>query len=228
MATRIPGGKSTVTPYVAAKGAAAFLEFVERTFGTDPALRVLNEDGTIGHSEVTIGDSVIMAFDAHPDWPDTPSFLSVYVDDVDEVVARAVAAGAVVITEVTTSRIVGDRGGRISDPVGNIWWIRPTSRTSTRRPCASCSPTPGRPPRCGAAGVLRGRDAPAGGALTFGGREDRAFMVVVTIMKTRSWGVVGSGPAAPSSTPAGRRRPPRPPRRPWPGSRPAPRRRSTR
>jgi PhnB protein len=124
MATRIPGGKSTVTPYVAAKGAAAFLEFVARTFGTDPALRVLNEDGTIGHSEVTIGDSVIMAFDARPDWPDTPSFLSVYVDDVDEVVARAVAAGAVVVTEVTTSRIVGDRGGRICDPVGNIWWIQ--------------------------------------------------------------------------------------------------------
>jgi len=124
MATRIPGGKSTVTPYVAANGAAAFLEFVERTFDTAPAMRVLNEDGTIGHSEVTIGESVIMAFDARPDWPDTPSFLSVYVDDVDEVVARAVAAGAAVITEVTTSRIVGDRGGRISDPVGNIWWIQ--------------------------------------------------------------------------------------------------------
>ncbi|MDT7653278.1 MAG: PhnB protein [Pseudonocardiales bacterium] len=122
--TTMPGGKSTVTPYVAAKGAATFLDFVEQAFDTDTALRVLNQDGTIGHAEVRIGDSVIMAFDAQPDWPDTPSFLSVYVDDVDAVVARALAAGAVIVTEVTTSRIVGDRGGRIQDPVGNIWWIQ--------------------------------------------------------------------------------------------------------
>jgi PhnB protein len=120
----IPGGKSTVTPYVSAKGAPEFLDFVERTFATGPAARVLNQDGTIGHAEVTIGDSVIMVFDARPDWPDTPSFLSVYVDDVDSVVARAVANGATIVTEVTTSRIVGDRGGRLKDPVGNIWWIQ--------------------------------------------------------------------------------------------------------
>jgi PhnB protein len=124
MTTTIPGGKATVTPYVAAKGAAKFLDFVEQTFGTDTALRVLNQDGTIGHAEVTIGDSVVMVFDARPEWPDTPSLLSVYVDDVDDVVARALAAGAVIVTEVTTSRIVGDRGGRIKDPVGNIWWIQ--------------------------------------------------------------------------------------------------------
>jgi PhnB protein len=123
-ATTIPGGKATVTPYVAAKGAATFLDFVERVFTTTPGIRVLNPDGTIGHAEIRIGDSVIMAFDARPEWPDTPSFLSVYVDDVDAVVARAVAAGATVVTEVTTSRIVGDRGGRIKDPVGNIWWVQ--------------------------------------------------------------------------------------------------------
>ncbi len=121
---RIPGGKSTVTPYVAAKGAGRFLDFVEAAFGTAKAVRVFNEDGTIGHSEVRIGDSVVMAFDSRPEWPSTPSFLSVYVDDADAVVARAVAAGATVVTEVTTSRIVGDRGGRIKDPVGNIWWVQ--------------------------------------------------------------------------------------------------------
>jgi uncharacterized glyoxalase superfamily protein PhnB len=119
-----PGGKGTVTPYVAVRGAATWLEFVERAFDTQPAFAVQNEDGTIGHAEITIGDSVVMAFDAQPDWPDTPSFLSVYVDDADESVARAVAAGATVITELTTSRIVGDRGARIKDPAGNIWWIQ--------------------------------------------------------------------------------------------------------
>jgi PhnB protein len=123
-ATKIPGGKSTVTPYVAAKDAGRFLDFVERTFGTGPAVRVRNQDGTIGHAEIRVGDSVIMAFDAHPDWPDTPSFLSVYVDDADEVVTRALTAGASVVTEVVTAGIVGDRVGRVKDPVGNIWWIQ--------------------------------------------------------------------------------------------------------
>ncbi len=65
-----------------------------------------------------------MTFDARPGWPDTPSFLSVYVPDVDEVVARALIAAATIVTEITTSQIIGDRGGRIKDPVGNIWWTQ--------------------------------------------------------------------------------------------------------
>jgi PhnB protein len=122
--TRIPTGKTTVTPYVCARGAAAFLAFVQQTFDTPEPLRVLNPDGTIGHAEVRIGDSVVMVFDARPSWPDLPSLLSVYVADADAVVARAVQAGATVVTEVATSGIVGDRGGRIRDPLGNIWWIQ--------------------------------------------------------------------------------------------------------
>lgn len=103
-----PGGKGTVTPCVAVRGVAAWLEFVEQTFGTEKAFQVPNEDGTIGHAEITVGDSVLMAFDARPDWPDTPSFLSLFVDDVDKVLARALEAGATVVTELTTSGIVGD------------------------------------------------------------------------------------------------------------------------
>jgi uncharacterized glyoxalase superfamily protein PhnB len=120
----IPNGKSTVTPYVAAKGAARFLDFVEAVFTTAKAGRVHNPDGTIGHAEIQIGDSVIMAFDAHPDWPDTPSLLCVYVEDADATVAAALAGGATLVTPVQTSGIVGDRGGRIKDPVGNIWWVQ--------------------------------------------------------------------------------------------------------
>jgi uncharacterized glyoxalase superfamily protein PhnB len=122
--TQIPGGKSTVTPYVVVKGADRFLEFVERTFGLRTTLRVPNQDGTVGHAEVRVGESVVMVFDAAPDWPDTPSFLSVYVDDVDEAYARALEAGATVVTGLMYSRITGDRGCRVKDPVGNIWWLQ--------------------------------------------------------------------------------------------------------
>src|SRR5690348_15560904 len=118
----IPDGKTTVTPYVAAKDAARFLDFVEEVFTTEKAVRVHNPDGSIGHAEIRIGDAVVMAFDSQPGRPDTPAFLSVYVDDADAVVARALAAGATLVTEVFTSRIVGDRAGRVRDRAGNIWW----------------------------------------------------------------------------------------------------------
>lgn len=116
--------KGTVTPYVAAKGADRFLDFVEAALTSEKAARIRNPDGTIGHSEIRVGDSIIMAFDSRPAWPFTPAFLSVYVDDADAVVAAALGAGATLVTEVTTSRIVGERGGRVQDPVGNIWWIQ--------------------------------------------------------------------------------------------------------
>jgi PhnB protein len=116
--------KGTVTPYVAAKGADRFLDFVEAVFTDQKAGRVRNPDGSIGHAEIRVGDSTVMVFDSQPDWPFTPAFLSVYVDDADAVVARAVDHGATVVTEVYTSGILGERGGRITDPVGNIWWVQ--------------------------------------------------------------------------------------------------------
>ncbi|MEU4190526.1 VOC family protein [Kribbella sp. NPDC026611] len=119
-----PSGKSTVTPYVAAKGADRFLDFVEETFEVKASARIRNQDGTIGHAEITVGESVLMAFDSADDWPETPAFLSVFVDDVDKTFARAKAAGATVVTELFYSRIIGDRGCRVKDPVGNIWWLQ--------------------------------------------------------------------------------------------------------
>jgi PhnB protein len=116
--------KGTVTPYVAAKGADRFLDFVEAVFTGEKAARVRNADGTVGHAEIRIGDSIVMAFDSRPEWPPTPAFLSVYVKDSDAVVERALEAGATLVTEVTTSGIVGERGGRVKDPVGNIWWVQ--------------------------------------------------------------------------------------------------------
>jgi PhnB protein len=36
---------------------------------------------------------------------------------------QALAAGAVSVTEMT-SLVWGERGGRVRDPLGNIWWIQ--------------------------------------------------------------------------------------------------------
>ena len=72
--------------------------------------------------EVRIADSVVLAFDAKPGWPDTPAFLRIYVEDVDATYARALDAGAVSITK-PTDLFFGDRVARVRDPWGNVWWI---------------------------------------------------------------------------------------------------------
>jgi len=36
---------------------------------------------------------------------------------------QALSAGAISVTEMT-SLFMGDRGGRVRDPLGNIWWIQ--------------------------------------------------------------------------------------------------------
>ena len=119
----IPEGYSTVTPYVLAKGVDGFIDFLVQAFGAEERFRVPNEDGTIGHAEVQIGGSVVMMFDAQAEWPDTPSFFTLWVDDCDAVHRAALDAGATVVTELSTSAW-GIRGSRNRDPLGNVWWIQ--------------------------------------------------------------------------------------------------------
>lgn len=120
----IPHGKHTVTPYICVKGAANFIEFLKKAFDAHEFGRVQNPDGLIGHAEVQVGDSTLMIFDSKKEWQATPSFLSIYVDDADDVFAQAIQAGATEVTAMTTFNILGDRAGRVRDPFGNIWWIQ--------------------------------------------------------------------------------------------------------
>ena len=61
------------------------LDFITDAFGGKEIARVPNEDGSIGHAEIRIGDSVVMMFDGRADWPALPTFLRLYVDDGDAV-----------------------------------------------------------------------------------------------------------------------------------------------
>ena len=97
----VPEGYHAVTPWIISRDTAGLIEFVGRAFGAEEIARVHNEDGSIGHAEFRIGDSVVMAFDATEEWPDTPGFLRLYVEDADEVHRRALEAGATSVTEVT-------------------------------------------------------------------------------------------------------------------------------
>lgn len=117
-----PEGYTSVAPWVVTDDTGALLDFVAAAFGGEELARVPVEDGTIGHGEIRVGDTVVLAFDRRPDWPVMPSLLRVHVPDADAAVAAAVAHGARVVTEICDSAW-GDRGGRVRDPFGNIWWV---------------------------------------------------------------------------------------------------------
>ncbi|GAB7037094.1 MULTISPECIES: VOC family protein [Catenuloplanes] len=122
MSSTQPSGYTTVAPWIVTSDTGRLLDFIAAVFDGVEMGRVPLEDGTIGHAEIRVGDTVLLAFDRKPDWPVMPSLLRVFVADADATIERAVAAGASVITAPATQAF-GQRGGRVRDPFGNIWWI---------------------------------------------------------------------------------------------------------
>ena len=118
----VPEGYHTVTPFIIVKGAAQFLSFMANAFGAVELARVPGENNTIGHAEAKIGDSIVMTFDSKEDWPETPAFIRLYVENCDATYQQALSAGGISVT-VPTNMPWGDRGCRVGDPFGNIWWI---------------------------------------------------------------------------------------------------------
>jgi uncharacterized glyoxalase superfamily protein PhnB len=118
-----PQGYTTVTPWIVGLDTAGLIEFLKAAFDAEELARIANAQGGIGHAEVRIGDSIVMMFDAQPDWPDTPAFLRLYLADADGAFRRALQAGGEAVTEITELAF-GDRVGRVRDPYGNIWWLQ--------------------------------------------------------------------------------------------------------
>lgn len=119
----IPAGSNTVNPFLMTDDAPRIIAFLVDVFGAVdvPEARTLDTDGLILHSELRIGDSVVIVADRKPDWPFTPGFVQVYVDDVEATLARAVERGARIVTAPTD--FFGDTFSRFADPAGNLWWV---------------------------------------------------------------------------------------------------------
>jgi uncharacterized glyoxalase superfamily protein PhnB len=87
------------------------------------------------HGSVRIGDSMLMLVDEMPDWGvrgpkalnGSPVTIHLYVEDVDAVVAQAVAAGAKVTMPVAEA-FWGDRYGQLEDPFGHHWSVATHTR----------------------------------------------------------------------------------------------------
>jgi PhnB protein len=127
----IPDGYHSVTPYLVIDGAAKAIDFYKKVFGATEMMRMPSPDGSrIGHAELKIGDSPIMLADEHPEMSirgphsigGTPVSMMVYVEDVDKVAKRALAAGAQELRPVA-DQFYGDRSGTFLDPFGHMWTV---------------------------------------------------------------------------------------------------------
>jgi PhnB protein len=118
----VPEGYHTVTPYLMVAGAAKFIDFMVAAFGAKKTEQMMRPDGTIGHTEIRVGDSVIMLSEATAQAPATPVMLHLYVEDVDAAFDRAVKAGGVVVQRPAV-QFYGDRSGGVKEPGGNTIWI---------------------------------------------------------------------------------------------------------
>ena len=125
-----PESRAIVTPYLSLRNAAAAVEFYKKAFGAIETMRLMQPDGRLGHSEITIEGARIMLADEFPEYgfssPQTlggsPIHIHLEVPDVDAFARRAVEAGATLERPVA-DQFYGARSGQLRDPFGYTWSV---------------------------------------------------------------------------------------------------------
>ena len=119
---------SDIHPCLTYADANAAIEWLCRAFGFTKRLVVPGPDGTVQHSELSLGTGVVMVSSPRPDrQPPGPSgaytaTLSVCVPDPDQHLAQAVACGAR-ITRPIRDEEYGARGYGVADLEGHNWYF---------------------------------------------------------------------------------------------------------
>ncbi len=130
MVKPIPEGYPRVTPYLIVDGASAAIDFYCAVLGATERMRMGGPEGRVGHAELEIGSGLVMLADEFPGMGQrspkslgvSPVTVSVYVEDVDAVFARALEAGAKEVRAVE-NQFYGDRTGQFEDPFGHLWSV---------------------------------------------------------------------------------------------------------
>src|SRR3989442_12988263 len=89
--------------YIAVKNAPKAIEFYKAAFGAEEKFRLVEPSGRVGHAELAFGGTILMLSDEYPEFgirgPDglaaTPVTIHLHVDNADEFIAHAAAAGGV-------------------------------------------------------------------------------------------------------------------------------------
>jgi PhnB protein len=118
----IPPGFTRLFPYIFANDAQAYLNFLSIGLGGEIVSVYKTPDGIVANAHVRFGDTTIMVSDAREGLAASHGTHYLYVENADEAMTRAIAAGGRMVTAVG-DRVYGDRQGGVEDPSGNIWWL---------------------------------------------------------------------------------------------------------
>lgn len=126
----MPETTSNLYPALSYDDAPAAIEWLCRAFGFTKRLVVPGPDGTIRHSELSLGPGVIMVSSARikpgrvspRSLPGVNQGLAVCIDDPDAHFARAEAAGATILQELKDEEY-GSRGYGAMDLEGHHWYF---------------------------------------------------------------------------------------------------------
>jgi uncharacterized glyoxalase superfamily protein PhnB len=116
--------------YLHVSDAAAAIAFYAKAFGARETLRLTEPGGRIGHAELDFDGATLMLADEYPEYGirgpasvgGTTVTIHLHVDDADEVLRRAVEAGATLERE-PQDQFYGERSGCVLDPFGHRWNI---------------------------------------------------------------------------------------------------------
>ncbi len=116
--------------YLRVNNAAEAIAFYGNVFGATESFRLVEPSGRVGHAELDLGGTMLMVSDEYPEYGingpsaggDVGMALHLHVDNADEVVARALAAGAELVRPLT-DQFYGERSGAVRDPFGHEWLI---------------------------------------------------------------------------------------------------------
>ena len=112
----------TVTPYLVVPNADAELKFVTAAFGATEELCHRDDKNAVMHAEIKIGDSLIMLGQAGDQMKALTAALYLWVPNVDDVYARALASGAKSLS-APEDKPYGHRNAGVIDSNGVTWWI---------------------------------------------------------------------------------------------------------
>lgn len=120
----VPDNYTAVTPWIISVSSADLIEFMKAAFEAEeiPNSRITDQNGVIIHVVVKILNAMVMLFDSREGWGPTPSFLNLYVEDIEKTYRKSIELGATSVTDIT-ELYFGEKVCRILDPFGNLWWI---------------------------------------------------------------------------------------------------------
>jgi PhnB protein len=117
----VPPGFTVCFPYIFAKNAKAYLEFLTAALG-GTVTDLIEEDGVVRNAHVRFGDTTIVVSEEQGAFAGFCGAYYLYVENADAAMTRAVAAGARAIMPVAEMPY-RERQGGVEDPPGNIWWL---------------------------------------------------------------------------------------------------------